>query len=247
MSTIAIGDVHGNLGALDDLLGQLAAQLHERDTVVFLGDYIDRGPDSCRCVERILEFRSASRASVVTLLGNHEDWLLRSVKDPTRHSWILGMEAFPTIKSYSGAAAGRLRSAIEVLGPRVVTERTALPYDAFIGAMPDAHLEFLKELQLFHRVANTVFVHGGLDPCAGPVEEQDREALIWGTDEFPAAYGGPDLVVYGHHNDAILDVDGWPKPRFSSFAIGLDTIAHGVLTAVELPEGRIIQSAHHDA
>jgi serine/threonine protein phosphatase 1 len=247
MSTIAIGDIHGNLGALDDLLGQLAAQLNGRDTVVFLGDYIDRGSDSCGCIERILEFRSASPSAVVTLLGNHEDWLLRSVTDPTRHSWILGMEAFPTITSYSGAAAGRLRSAIEELGSRVVTERTELPYDAFIGALPDTHLEFLKELQLFHRVGNTVFVHGGLDPCVGPVEQQDKETLLWGTDEFPTTYVGPDLVVYGHHNDAILDGNGWPKPRFSTSAIGLDTISHGVLTAVGLPEGRIFQSARHDA
>ena len=94
MATIAIGDIHGNAKALQDLLGQLAAELTAADTVVFLGDYIDRGPDSRGCIERILQFRAGTVAKVVTLAGNHEDWLLRSLSDPTRHSWILGMDAF---------------------------------------------------------------------------------------------------------------------------------------------------------
>lgn len=247
MSTIAIGDIHGNRDALDDLLDQLATRVDERDTVVFLGDYIDRGPDARGCIDRILEFRSTSPANVITLMGNHEDWLLKTIRDPTRHSWILGMEAFPTIASYSNAIARRLRSAIEELGPKVITERTALPYDLFIDALPEAHLAFLRGLEPFHRNKNIVFVHGGVDPDAGPVEEQTREALLWGKDDFPTSYRGPDLVVYGHWNNAVVNDDGWPKPRISDSAIGLDTISHGVLSAVQLPQGHIIQSDRHDA
>src|SRR5688572_31997249 len=86
MSSIAIGDVHGNLQALDDLLSQVAPNVSARDSVIFLGDYIDRGPDSCRCIDRILRFRQESAATVVTLRGNHEDWLLETQRDYTRHS-----------------------------------------------------------------------------------------------------------------------------------------------------------------
>ena len=72
VATIAIGDVHGNRAALDDLLCQLDGEVQPDDTVVFLGDYIDRGPDSKACVDAILAFRADSPATVVGLCGNHE-------------------------------------------------------------------------------------------------------------------------------------------------------------------------------
>ena len=57
MATLAIGDIHGNVNALDDLLTQIERELTPADTVWFLGDYIDRGPSSKACVERLLDFR----------------------------------------------------------------------------------------------------------------------------------------------------------------------------------------------
>jgi serine/threonine protein phosphatase 1 len=242
MCLVGIGDIHGNRAALDDLLDQLAGQLQPRDTIVFLGDYIDRGPDTRGCIDRILQFRSEGPAQVVTLAGNHEDWLLRTLRDPTRHSWILGMEAFSTIESYSPQAARQLREAMQTLGPKLVTERCKLPYRAFFDKLPSEHLAFLTSLKSYHRVGQTVLAHAGVAPGGGPVEEQSRHTLLWGTYDFPHQYAGPDLVVYGHRNDAALDENGWPWPRFTNRAIGLDTISHGVLTALVLPESRILQS-----
>lgn len=69
MAVIAIGDIHGNLRALDDLLGKVRQEIDTGDTVEFLGDYIDRGPDSKGCIERILDFRRTSQIRVVALLG----------------------------------------------------------------------------------------------------------------------------------------------------------------------------------
>ncbi len=100
MSTVAVGDIHGNLPALDDVIGQLRAEIDVDDTVVFLGDYIDRGPDSKGCVDAILAFRAERSAQVVCLCGNHEDWLLRTLRDPTRHSWLLGMDGFSGQRLY---------------------------------------------------------------------------------------------------------------------------------------------------
>jgi serine/threonine protein phosphatase 1 len=91
MATIAIGDIHGNLRALDDLLGRVRDDITLSDTVVFLGDYIDRGPDSKGCIDRILDFRREIIGEVVCLRGNHEDWLLRTMDDYTRHSWLMGI------------------------------------------------------------------------------------------------------------------------------------------------------------
>jgi predicted MPP superfamily phosphohydrolase len=73
MSTIAIGDIHGNVVALAGLLEKISPDLAPTDVVVFLGDYIDRGPDTKRCVDEIIAFRDRAAASVVCLRGNHED------------------------------------------------------------------------------------------------------------------------------------------------------------------------------
>jgi len=71
MATIAIGDIHGCLPPLEDLLSQLTGEVSERDTIVFLGDYIDRGPDTKGCIDRMLRFIDEIRAPVVCLCGNH--------------------------------------------------------------------------------------------------------------------------------------------------------------------------------
>jgi serine/threonine protein phosphatase 1 len=242
MPTIAIGDVHGNQAALDDLLGQLHSELTPDDTVVFLGDYIDRGPDSKGCIDRVLGFQAETCAEVVALIGNHEDWLMRSLADPCRHSWLLGMEALDTIASYSQDAAGRIRRAAEAAGPRLITDQVTLPYDEFLRVLPAAHLTFLRGLRLFHRTADAVCVHGGLDPTIPAVEAQTRDAILWGTGTFLTAYDGPDLVLYGHWDNATIDAVGWPHPAIGPWSIGIDTVSHGILTAVRLPDRRVFQS-----
>jgi calcineurin-like phosphoesterase family protein len=141
MSTIAIGDIHGNLAALLDLLGQLSAEVGRGDVVVFLGDYIDRG--------------------------------------------------------------------------------------------------------LFFSNDDGFYSHAGLDPCVTNVTEQTSEALVWGHPRFPTEYRGDQIVVYGHWNNPDFEVNGWPTARIWGNTIGIDTIAHGVLTAIRLPDRRIFQSARH--
>ena len=227
MALTAIGDIHGNIRALDDLLARITPELGRDDTVVFLGDYIDRGPDSKGCIARVLDFHRTSKARVVTLLGNHEQWLLRSYHDHSRHSWILGMEAFPTIRSYAPEAATRLSEVIGNLGTRVVLEHVQMPYELFFGAVPPEHMAFLSSLRTFFRAPEGVCVHGGLDPAAGRAEEQETEHLIWGVDGFPENYRGADRVMYGHANNPVADRAGWPHPRILARTYGLDTIERG--------------------
>jgi hypothetical protein len=69
--------------------------------------------------------------------------------------------------------------------------------------------------------------------------------LDLGAGAFPDEYGGHELVLYGHRNNATLNTDGWPTPTIVGRTIGVDTISHGVLTAVRLPDQRIFQSARH--
>ena len=244
MSTIAIGDIHGNDRALKDLLAQIQGVVAPSDTVVFLGDYVDRGEQSKECINRIISFSKNTEARVVTLLGNHEEWLLRTADDYARHSWIF-MGAFPTIESYSVEAAKAIHDEITRLGPKLVLEHVRLPYELFFDSMPQEHIQFLRNLKTYWRTPDAVCVHGGLDPAKGPVEQQDAESLVWGSDDFPDNYNGEDSILYGHMNNAIIDKDGWPQPRMSGRTYGLDTISAGVLTAVRLPGGSVFQSERY--
>ena len=122
-------------------------------------------------------------------------------------------------------------------------ERVSLPYGSFFEAVPAEHRAFFAGLRTFWRTREAVCVHGGLDPQRGPVESQRREAMIWGHTKWPGDYGGPDVVMYGHCDNAELTSDGWPRPAIGPASIGVDTISHGILTAFRLPERRILQSS----
>ena len=152
------------------------------------------------------------------------------------------MEAFQTIRSYSETAAARLREEVEKAGLQLLAERMALPYEVFFNAVPKEHINFLTSLQTYCRTPDAVCVHGGLDPDGGRVEEQRSEDLVWGTDGFPERYQGEEFVVYGHADNPVLDLDGRPQPRNLGRTYGLDTISSGILTALRLPEGIVIQS-----
>lgn len=247
MATIAIGDVHGNCASLDDLLGQLKSEVTAEDVVVFLGDYIDRGPNTRECVDRIIALQDEIAAGVVCLCGNHDDWLLRTFRDYRQHTWLLATDAFKTIRSYSVEAADALRDAVSRAGSAVYHGDCELPYDVFFDCVPEAHLRFFHGLRDFYQSSDCLCTHGGLDPTVPSVQEQTRHALIWGSGGFPDRYDGPDTVVYGHRNNAVLSSEGWPLPALVGRTIGVDTIAHGVLTAVRLPDRRVFQSARYGA
>jgi serine/threonine protein phosphatase 1 len=246
MSVVAIGDIHGNSEALADLLQQVVPQMKSQDCLVFLGDYIDRGPDSRGCIDRILRLKKESPFQVVTLLGNHEQWMLRSFSDPTRHGWLVGMDAVETITNYSEAAALAIAQAIQKYGARLFTLRIPLPYHLFFDALPPEHLEFFQQLKPWHQQQGVICVHGGIDQD-GRLDPEDVDTYAWGTPGFPEDYSGSDAVVYGHQNNPVIREDGRIEPRIdSNRTYGIDTISHGVLTALRLPEGQVFQSRRRE-
>jgi Calcineurin-like phosphoesterase len=247
MATIAVGDVHGNLLALTDLLGLLRAQITNEDTVVFLGDYIDRGPDTKGCIDAILEFQQEVAGEVVCLRGNHEDWLLRTLRDFRRHSWLMGMEAFDTIRSYSLEGAEALREAVAAAGPSVFFTRQMLPYQVFFDCVPRRHISFFEGLVPYYQGPDGICVHGGLDIGGARLEDQPLEVFLGGADGFPEDYADAVTVAYGHWDNAELDEQRWPRPKIIGATIGLDTISHGVLTAVRLTDRRLFQSSRYRA
>jgi len=245
MPTTAVGDIHGNFLALEDLLARVVPELDREDTLVFLGDYIDRGPRTRDCVERIIRLREEAEFSVATLLGNHEQWMLRSMSDASCHSWIFGMDAFETIASYSVDAAHALRDAMELQGMSMITEKTQLPYKIFFDLVPPSHIRFFQSLDLFHRNTDVICVHAGVDAEGGmiaPIPDQ----IVWGSGDFPEEYRGEARVVYGHWNNAVENGDGWPQPCVGmNGTYGIDTIASGVLTAMRFPDCAVFQSRRY--
>jgi serine/threonine protein phosphatase 1 len=243
VATFAIGDIHGNVEALRDLLTKLEPDTTADDEVVFLGDYIDRGLQSKACIEEVLAFRERAKAGVTCLLGNHEEWLLRTMADHSRHSWLLVMDALTTVASYSEAAERYLRQAKASGGLALYMEQARLPYEMFFDAMPESHRAFFQSLPRVHITADAICAHAGVDPEVPGTEHQMARTFTFGAYGFPGGYRGEVPVMYGHFNDAVLDASGWPHPRIGANTIGVDTIAHGVLTAVRLPERRVFQSA----
>ena len=158
---------------------------------MFLGDYIDRGDDAKGCIDAVLAFRREAAARVVCLVGNHEEWLLKAMVDPSHHSWLLAMDGFTTIRSYSPEVERAIRDAAAAAG-RDLLNGTALPYDLFFDAMPLEHREFLASLDRYCQTPDCICSHAGLHPTIADLGRQGK-VLTWGHDGFPEEYAGERL------------------------------------------------------
>jgi hypothetical protein len=224
---------------IEDLFRKVTPELG-RDDIVFLGDYIDR-PDACSRIELIIRLRE-ERLTVTT--GEPRGLPLRTMEDYTRHSWLIGRRSTRSQATQQMQPEGPTRG--RGTGLRLVTERVRLPYEFFFHMLPPTHLTFLQELKLYHRSVDVVCSHGGVDPARRKVEEQEREALIWGGPGFPESYQGGELLAYAHWDNAMVADDGWPQPRvIGNRTFGLDTISHGVLTAIRFPDLTVFQSERY--
>jgi calcineurin-like phosphoesterase family protein len=211
--TFVIGDLHGCVEELDRLLDTCAPT--STDTVVFLGDYIDRGPSPRGVIDRLLRLRGEG-PDCVFLKGNHEDMFLAFLGYPGRYG-----EAF-----VSNGGAATLRSYGLPEDPAAV-EATALP---------PGHLEFLLGLRLQYPCGRFLCVHAGLNP-ARPLHDQQDEDLLWIREEFVLhPHSFPVTVVFGHspHREVRLDLP---------YKIGLDTglVYWNKLSCLELTEKRLFQ------
>ncbi len=168
----AVGDIHGQLGLLDELLAALPLE-PEKDELVFLGDYIDRGPDPRGVLERLIILEKAGFKAVF-LKGNHEAMLLDYLAGRGRNKFLFN-GGTATLQSYS--SSGR---------------------DIGEVSLPPEHLDFIRRLKLYYETGDTIFVHAGLRPGL-PLEDQDPEDLIWIRDEFfSSEYDWGKTIVFGH-------------------------------------------------
>lgn len=187
----AIGDIHGHLSLLEqihDLILEDAARMPEaRNVVVYLGDYVDRGPDPAGVIERLLAEPLRNFESIY-LKGNHEDLLLQFLADVSVAPVWFPIGGSDTLESYGVAVPG------------FVPEPSALAelQRSFQQKLPSRHLSFFEGLSLSHIEGGYAFVHAGVWPGV-PLAQQRPEDLMWIRDEF--LYSDEDfgyVVVHGH-------------------------------------------------
>lgn len=217
----AVGDIHGRLDLLIKLQAMILADAErrkaDRRTVVYLGDYVDRGPDSKGVVERLIE-RPLEGFESVFIKGNHEDFLLRFLDDGSlATSWMLN-GGMATLRSYG----------IDVFDPTRIEDRLNAARADLARTLPPRHREFLEGLALWHREGDYLFVHAGIRPGM-PVEDQRESDLLWIRHEFlnsDADFGS--VVVHGH------TVVAEPETRVNRIGIDTGAVMTGCLTALAM-------------
>jgi serine/threonine protein phosphatase 1 len=215
----AIGDIHGRLDLLNLLLAKIeadiAARPPARNFIVFLGDYIDRGPDSAGVIERLRTYAPAN-ARPVFLAGNHEEVLLRILAGG-------GENVLPSWLKFGGAECAQSYG-LETESLRLLDEPAAI--QLIQAKVPRAHREFLEELGDTFRFGDYLFVHAGIRPGIG-IEDQDRHDLRWIREPFLSdAKEHGVMVVHGH------TIVGRVEERPNRIAIDTGAYHSGVLTAL---------------
>jgi serine/threonine protein phosphatase 1 len=221
-----VGDIHGRLDLLDQLLERIRRDIAERrpekTLLVFLGDLLDRGPDSAGVVERLRTYRRDG-VRAIFLLGNHEEVLLRIVAGEAQliPSW-LRFGGAQCLRSYGGDPL------------RIATLGDAAAVEAIRAVIPPEHLEFIGSFADTCRFGDYLFVHAGIRPGV-ELDQQTQQDLRWIREPFLADETDHGFVVI-HGHTIRPEIEERPN------RIGIDTGAYatGVLTALVIdgPERR---------
>lgn len=209
----AVGDIHGCLDKLRALISRLPAS--QDDTFVFMGDNINRGPDSRGVLDFLIRFRD-EHPNTIFLMGNHEYLLLEYARtgevEHLNALRRLGVEE--TLKSYGDAPVRALRD---------------------LSFMPGKHIEFLEDMTPYYREGGYLFVHAGLPRGLAPEDCGIEQMLFMRGTFLSDPWEGEETVVFGHTS--------FETPLVTEKKIGIDTgaVYGNALTALEIPAMRF----HH--
>jgi|ERR1051326_870056 serine/threonine protein phosphatase 1 len=234
MKTFVIGDIHGRCAQLHRLLEMLPRD-ESTDTLIFLGDLIDRGSDVPGCVEHVLNLCRQNPERVICLRGNHEQMLLDFVAGKSMMWLDDDVGSTHTFEQYTQTRLDlQIRSDFE-------TAR------GLIGEkIPPHQLEFLRQLPLYHENDYALYVHAGLEQGKHP-RDSESQALLWTRDMhfFKDYHGKP--CVFGHTPTPFLPWRGRVGHHgiyiFNS-AIGIDTgyNLQSPLSCLSLPDFNLYQT-----
>lgn len=208
----AIGDIHGCISKLKSIMNMIDIDA-QNDTLVFIGDYIDRGVDSKGVVDFVLDLRESINR-VICLQGNHEQMFLDYLSDDKYKGFFLANGGESTIPSYGFIETN----------------------DGMKVNVPESHMQFFKSLLPYYETDDYIFVHAGLRPGI-PLEKQDTDDLMWVRYEFiKSSYDFGKTVVFGH--TPLIR----PLIESNKIGIDTGAVFGGKLTCVELPAVRIYQA-----
>lgn len=184
----AIGDVHGRLDLLQKLWAMIesdAAHVNLRTTVIFVGDYVDRGRDSKGVIDFLIKIKQ--EGNVVCLRGNHDQAVLDFIADAKFYRTWKPFGAPETLVSYG------------VMPPRFDDEAEfEKARQEFVVNCPRAHVDFLQSLPYCHELGGYFFVHAGVRPGV-PLKDQDPQDMLWIREDFLFSRADFEkVVVYGH-------------------------------------------------
>ena len=168
----AIGDIHGCYDKLRALMDKIPIDFAS-DTLIFMGDYIDRGPDSYEVVEYLVDLKTLF-PGIIFLKGNHEEMLEKYLSGGDRVTYLLN-GGQQTLDSY--------------FNQRRLSEDSPFPAE---------HLTFFKSLQLYYETDDFIFAHAGLRQRVS-IEKQKRTDLLWIREKFIyTKYNFGKKVIFGH-------------------------------------------------
>jgi serine/threonine protein phosphatase 1 len=234
MKTFVIGDVHGRCAQLLNLL-EMIPRDESSDTLVFLGDLIDRGPDAPGCVDHVRQLVLDNPERVTCLRGNHEQMLLDFIEG-TGTIWITPVTGGErTFEQYAGQSLMITSEADIDEARRTIQEK-----------VPPEHLKFFRQRPFYHEDEYAFYVHAGLDHGKHP-RETAPQLLLWSRDmDFYKNYRGKPCV-FGHTPTAFLPLRGRVGRHgiyiFHS-AIGIDTGYNqsSPLSCLSLPDFTLYQA-----
>jgi serine/threonine protein phosphatase 1 len=181
MRTLAVGDIHGSSTALDALLA--AVNPTPDDVLVFLGDYVDRGPDTKGVIDRLIAMQQTHR--MVCLRGNHELMMTQARHDKQELRNWLSVGGLQAMNSYASGSR------------------------ASFDLVPADHWSFLDELFDYYETDTHIFVHASLDPSA-PLDEQTELMLFWEFVNGPVRHESGKVMVCGHSTQRNGIPRAWP-------------------------------------
>jgi serine/threonine protein phosphatase 1 len=221
----AVGDIHGRADLLAALLARIDSDLNVRpignSAQVFLGDYIDRGPNSRQVLDLLIERQR--QHNVLCLKGNHEVYAVQALSEPSVLPEWLKMGGIATLVSYGVKRPARDDD------PQAQREASA----AFRRALPDSHLHFLLHLAPSFSHGDYFFAHAGVRPEV-PLQQQHERDLLWIRDDFLLHEEDFGKVVVHGHTPA-------PEPDIRPNRINIDTGAYatGRLTCLVLENDQV--------
>ena len=226
-----VGDIHGRVDLLDTLHERIredaAVTTQSRHVLVYLGDYVDRGETSKSVIDLLLD-EPLEGFQTIFLKGNHEEMMLGFLENAAVGAMWLHNGGDATVYSYG----------VRMASPSSTDHRYFEMQQALRENLPDRHLAFLRDLDLYHIEGGYLFVHAGIRPGVA-IEEQESQDILWIREEFiasPVDHG--HCVVHGHTISA--------DPELRPNRIGIDTGAYfsNVLSCLVLEgtEQRFIQS-----